>query len=328
MNYIIDEIDSVEYLGELEQDFFDVGMKDTPHTFFANDILVHNSCFASALPIIKETMLDVDINDDKQMTDAILKVASEVQSFVNSIFDIMSEKMFFLKSHRFDIKQEVIAKSGFWLAKKRYTQWIINKASVECDELEIKGFDVVRTSFPIKFRAFMKDFLIDLLKKVDRSVIDEKILRFESELNNVPVIELAKNTSVRFVSLDKGKHYDPPNRVMFNFVLGTPAQVKAGLAYNDIIDFWKLDKVAQKIINGQKIKWVYLIENDYGIDSMAIKADGTDPKEIIDFVDKYIDRHLMYTQELKSKLIEFYNVLTWVYPDECTQKAESMFDLV
>jgi hypothetical protein len=228
----------------------------------------------------------------------------------------MALRAFNLSRHEFEAKQEVIAKSSFWLAKKRYTQFIINKNGVECDELEIKGIDVVRTSFPIRFRKFMNDFLIDILKKTDMKIINQKIYDFELTLNDVPIIELAKNTSIKFVSMDKGKNYDPNNRVPFNFMLGTPAQVKAGLAYNDLLEFWKLDTKYPKLMHGQKIKWVYLIENDYGIDALAMKADGTDPKEILDFIEKYIDRKLMYTKELKSKLEDFYNVLKWNYPDQ------------
>lgn len=275
-----------------------------------------DSCFASALPLIQRTMPEIDLNNEEVMIKTTLKICSEVQIFVNKIFDVMALKAFNLSRHEFEAKQEVIAKSSFWLAKKRYTQFIINKNGVECDELEIKGIDVVRTSFPIRFRKFMNDFLIDILKKTDNDIINKKIYDFELSLNEVPVIELAKNTSIKFVSLDKGKNYDLHNRLPFNFILGTPAQVKAGLAYNDLLEFWKLDTKYPKLLNGQKIKWVYLIENDYGIDALAMKADGTDPKEIIDFIEKYIDRKLMYTKELKSKLEDFYNVLKWNYPNQ------------
>ena len=325
--YIIDEIESVECLGMVNDEFYDVGMKNTPHTFFASDILVHNSCFASALPIIQRTMPEIDINNEELMIKTTLKICSEVQTFVNKIFDVMAQRAFHLSRHEFEAKQEVIAKSSFWLAKKRYTQFIINKNGVECDELEIKGIDVVRTSFPIRFRKFMNDFLIDILKKTDMKIINQKIYDFELTLNDVPIIELAKNTSIKFVSLDKGKNYDPKNRVPFNFVLGTPAQVKAGLAYNDLLEFWKLDTKYPKLMHGQKIKWVYLIENDYGIDALAMKADGTDPKEILDFIEKYIDRKLMYQKELKSKLEDFYNVLKWNYPDQYSMNtANIVFD--
>ena len=287
-----------------------------------------DSCFASALPIIKRTMPEIDINNEEMMIKTTLKICSEVQTFVNQIFDVMALRAFHLSRHEFEAKQEVIAKSSFWLAKKRYTQFIINKNGVECDELEIKGIDVVRTSFPIRFRKFMHEFLVDILKKTDMQVINKKIYEFELTLNDVPIIELAKNTSIKFISMDKGKNYDPANRVPFNFILGTPAQVKAGLAYNDLLEFWKLDKKYPKLLNGQKIKWVYLLENDYGIDALAMKADGTDPKEILDFIEKYIDRKLMYTKELKSKLEDFYNVLQCAYPDQYSMcHLDTVFDV-
>jgi DNA polymerase elongation subunit (family B) len=294
-----------------------------------NDYVIYtdtDSCFVSALPLIEKMMPPIDMNNEADMIKITLNICSEVQTFVNKMFDVMSLKAFNLKTHEFEAKQEVIAKSSFWLAKKRYTQFIINKNGIECDELEVKGIDVVRTSFPIRFRKFMNQFLIDLLKKTPKETMDLNIFNFEKTLNEVPIIELAKNTSIKFVSLDKGNNYDPSNRVPFNFIKGTPAQVKAGLAYNDLLLFLKLDKKYPKLVSGQKIKWLYLIENDYGIDALAIKADGTDPKEIIEFIETYVDRHLMYKQELKSKLLDFYEVLKWTYPDEASMNTEVVFD--
>ena len=86
-----------------------------------------DSCFASAMPIIKYKMPDIDTNDEKQMTKAILEVCTEAQNHVNDTFNIMAKRMFNVVKHRFDAKQEVIAKTSFWLAKKRYAQFIINK---------------------------------------------------------------------------------------------------------------------------------------------------------------------------------------------------------
>jgi hypothetical protein len=86
-----------------------------------------------------------------------------------------------------------------------------------------------------------------------------------------------------------------------------------------------LDKKYQKILNGQKIKWVYLMENDYGIDAIAMKADGTDPQQILDFIEGYVDRKRMYTQELKSKLNSFYEVLNLPYPNLAIQNASLLF---
>lgn len=284
-----------------------------------------DSCFASALPIIKKIMPEVDITDEKQMTDAILKVASMVQNNINKMFDTMAIRMFNLKEHRFDIKQEVIAKSSIWLAKKRYAQLIINKGGIEVDELEIKGIDIVRSSFPKAFQIFMKQFVIKLLNKVDYQEIKNDLLKFEGDIDKLSVFDISKTTSVRFISDDETKNYNPPIRNRFKSVRGSPVSVKAALGYNDLLHELKLDKDVVPIKNGQKIKWIYLKENPYGLDTMAFKADGTDPKQIIDFIDVYIDKNRMYDQELKGKLQNFYDILKWEFPSTNTSNAENFF---
>ena len=287
-----------------------------------------DSCFASALPIIQKNMPDIDQNNEKQMTEAILKVTGEVQTFVNKFYDMMAIRFFNIEKHRFDAKQEVIAKTGFWLAKKRYAQFIINKGGIVCDEMEVKGIDVVRTSFPIQFRKFMQQFLDDILRKTDKQVIDQNILNFlDTNLVNSSVIEIAKNTSVKFKSGGETKtDYNPKTRSKFKYIKGTTAQAKAALFYNDLLQHWELDKIVPPIFHGQKIKWVYLKNNEYGSDCIALKADGTDPDRIMEFINQYVDRNAMYEQELKGKLLDFYNILNWDYPNQTDKKLGEFFD--
>ena len=315
-------VDIIKTAGKSINQYYKTTLKEDGDYLIYTDT---DSCFASALPIIQKTMPDIDLKDEEQMTKAILKVCGEVQSFVNKMFDIMADRMFNVQKHRFDAKQEVIAKTSFWLAKKRYAQFIINKGGVVCDELEVKGIDVVRTSFPAKFRTFMHGFLIDLLKKVEKETIDKNILEFKESIKTLNVVDIAKNTSVKFSSQDKTKVYDSNKRPSFKFVSGTPAQAKAALAYNDLLVKWNLVKTVPKILHGQKIKWVYMKQNEYGIEGLAMKADGTDPDQIMEFILKYVDREAMYEQELKSKLEDFYKVLGWDYPNENDAKASEFF---
>jgi DNA polymerase elongation subunit (family B) len=315
-------VDIIKTAGKSINQYYKNALKEDGDYLIYTDT---DSCFASALPIIQKTMPEIDLKDEEQMTKAILQVCGEVQSFVNQMFNIMADRMFNVQVHRFDAKQEVIAKTSFWLAKKRYCQFIINKGGVVCDELEVKGIDVVRTSFPAKFRSFMQEFLIDLLKKADKETIDQKILDFKENIKNLNIVDIAKNTSVKFESQDKTKSYDNNKRQPFKFLSGTPAQAKAALAYNDLLVKWNLVKSVPKILHGQKIKWVYLKQNEYGIEGIAMKADGTDPDQIMDFITKYVDREAMYEQELKSKLVDFYSVLKWDYPNENDAKASEFF---
>ncbi len=285
-----------------------------------------DSVFVGAVPLIKFKYPNINLDNEQDMTKAILDVCTEVQGHVNKGFDHMASNIFNVTKHRFDAKQEVIAKTGFWLVKKRYTQFIINKAGIEVSEIEIKGIDVVRTSFPIKFRSFMSQFIKDLLNKNTKEQIDSTIIDFKKNIENVDPIELAKNTSVKFVSQDNLNDYDPHRRVPFTFIDRTPVQVKAALAYNDLLKLWKLDSQYQKIQHGQKIKWVYLKENQYGIDSLAMKADGSDPTRILDFISENIDRDALYDKELRSKIESFYEVLKWSFPDETHVNAMNIFE--
>ena len=199
-----------------------------------------------------------------------------------------------------------------------------------CDELEVKGLDVVRSSFPISFRIFMKEILMDLLKKVDKNKIDNKILEFREKIRTLPVIEIARNTSVKFMSMDGLSNYNPSSRHPFHFVSKSPCQCKAALAYNDMLENLGLDQMVTKIFHGQKIKYVYLKENSYGLEALAMKADGTDPKEILEFIEKYVDRKAMFEKELKSKFTNpkkegIFDILGRKFPDANDVVATDFF---
>ena len=67
----------------------------------------------------------------------------------------------------------MIARSAFWVTKKRYGQWIINDGGVKCDKLDVKGLDIVRSSFPPAFRKLMTDVLQGILSNRDKEELDD-----------------------------------------------------------------------------------------------------------------------------------------------------------
>ena len=138
-----------------------------------------DSVFYPAVPLVKKRYPEADVTDDKFMTEQILSVAKEVQDYINKSYDLFAGRMLNVKGkHRFDIKQECVAKSAFWVTKKRYGQWIINDGGIKCDKLDVKGLDIVRSNFPPAMRDLMKGVLKDILSNENKDIIDEKILKF------------------------------------------------------------------------------------------------------------------------------------------------------
>ena len=157
-----------------------------------------DSVFYSALPLVKNRFSNPKIDDDKFMTEQILEIAGEVQEYINRSYDYFAKKFLNIQNgHRFEIKQELIAKSAFWVTKKRYGQWIINDSGLTVEKLDVKGLDIVRSSFPPAFRDFMTRVLKAILAKVDKGKIDGFILNFKKSLHSESIDDIALPTGVK-----------------------------------------------------------------------------------------------------------------------------------
>jgi DNA polymerase elongation subunit (family B) len=268
-----------------------------------------DSVFYQAAPLVKARNPEIDENDDAQMIPAILQVAQEVEAHINGVYDSMSKKMFNVTNHRFDIKQETIAKGGFWVSKKRYAQWIINDNSVDCDKLDVKGLDVKRSSFPTYFKEVMSTVLWDILKDEDKMKLDQKILDYKDDMPNRNYIDIAKNSAVKGMS-----KYSTKTQVLGEFMKGTPAHVKAALTYNQLLKYYNTAYKYEPMKDGDKIKYVYLKNNPLGLDTVGLTG-YNDPKEILDLVETYIDYDKLWERELKNKLDDFYSAMHWESPN-------------
>jgi DNA polymerase elongation subunit (family B) len=290
-----------------------------------------DSVYISAVPLAmcEETYP----TDMKQFT---IGAITEVAGKINDFYKVMVPKVFNVSKdkNRINIIGDVVAKKAMWMAKKRYAMLKVFDMENMMDvtdkdgnegKIEVKGIDTVRSSFPAAFRVVASKVLDMLLRGSEKVDIDELILVFEDNIENVPILDLGKGTSVKFISQKGDNNYNPSGRKVFQFEKKTPIGVKSALAYNDLLTIWGLDVQYEKVLHGQKIKWVYLIPNEYGINSLAVKGDETDPDVILDMMEKYIDRGAMYNAELKSKVSEFYKVKKWDYPSRGTQMAVDFF---
>ena len=270
-----------------------------------------DSVFYPATPLVKNRYPDADLNDDKFMTEQILLVAKEVEDYINNSYDYFALKFLNVKKgHRFDIKQECIAKAGFWVTKKRYGQWIINDGGVTCDKLDVKGLDIVRSNFPPAMRVLMKGVLQDILSHKDKQIIDDQILEFKDEMKKMDLTEIALPTGVKQLKkfITKGKN----ESVFTRMNKGTPVHVKSAIIYNDLLTYFN-EKGTGPISNGEKIKWVYLKDNPLKCVSAGFKG-YDDPQKVMEFIHHYVDYDKLFERALKKKISMFYDALNWNFP--------------
>lgn len=264
----------------------------------------------------------LDGSDPQQFT---IDFARARENEINGFYDIMAKRMFFADKHRLVIRGESVCSTVFWAAKKRYAMnvnWDMEKNRSPKIPMKVKGLDVVRSSFPPAFQRIMSTVLDNILQKSPKATVDTAILDFRSHMNTLPFEEIARNTSVKEITKADMKR----EKSYIVFPKGMPAHVKASITYNRWLRNMKLDKDFEAIRDGDKIKYINLIKNEQGIQTMALKG-YDDPPELVKFVADHIDYKATFDGDLKNKFQDFYNALEWgLLPTEQNQKASKFFE--
>ena len=283
-----------------------------------------DSVFFSAAPLLDFRIPNWKDNDQNTIAGFVNNIAEEMQDYLNDFYDILAQKVFNVDKdkHRFEIKKEYVSKSGIWIAKKRYAQWIISDNGVPVDKLDVKGLDVVRSSYPAAFRKFMSEVLIEILKGHTEEQLTDKIYDFKKNLSNMEVVKIAKAGGVK--NLEKYLPKKKNQTAMFQFVSATPAHVKAAIAYNQLLNHFKVQNQFEPLKGGDKIKWVYLKQNPYGLSGVAFNG-YNDPPQIMELINTYIDYDKIFERELLKKLEDFYEALDWGEVLSSTKTAEKFF---
>ena len=323
--YDVDNAEAVTYTGQslikftkkISNSFYNKELGDTKdHCIYIDT----DSVFYSATPLVKKRYPDLDIRNEDKMSKAILEIADEVQIYLNGSYNYFAKKFCNLDKHRFDIKQEVIAKSGLFVTKKRYGLKIINDNGKKVNKMMVKGLDTVRSSFPIAMREMLSKVLEDVLMDVPKDKLDKFILNFKNSMKLMDFDKIAMPTSVKGIK----KYRDSGGGIFHTYKLGTPIHVKSSLFYNDLLKYFKITKKYSPIYNGEKIKWVYLKNNPIGLETVAYKG-HEDPPQILDFIRQYIHPDKIYKQALHKKIMMLYGALGWDEPTDASKTIERFF---
>ena len=172
---------------------YDIGMTNEEHPwFFANDILVHNSCYFSAYPPLRKEIESGKIPWEKE---DVIEFYDSIGDTVNSTFpDFMYENFHVPRDRGSVIKsgREIVAINGLFITKKRYAVLYIDKEGKRADvngkpgKIKAMGLDLKRSDTPVVIQNFLSTVLEKLLTDVPVTDILEYIKEFRVEFKSRP----------------------------------------------------------------------------------------------------------------------------------------------
>jgi hypothetical protein len=333
VEHYLTEISSVEDLGEFEDEYvYDVGM-DTNHPyFFANGLLVHNSGYFSAYPVMKDQPEFKDFEWTKENVSKLYDNIGDMTNdsfpeFMNQAFNCPEENGAIIRAAR-----ELCAYKGLFITKKRYAVLIYDKEGKRKDlngkpgEIKAMGLDLKRSDTPKIVQDFLSDILTAVLTGSTEGDIHEKILAFRKEFRSWP--GWLKGSPKR---ANKITHYqnvmdlqgkvdwkggDPGKKSMI------PGHVLASINWNRLKKIHN-DHYSMPIQDGFKVIVCKLRPNPSGLTSVAYPVDELTLPEW--FKQLPFDDEAMEAALIDKKVKNLLGVLRWDL--DSNKEANSFGDL-
>jgi hypothetical protein len=211
--------------------------------------------------------------------------------------------------HHFELKQEVIVEKAYWSGKRRYAMYIVNKEGVPIEELEMKGLDIMKSNFPPYFRNFGKTLIENILFGKPKEELDKDVMKFKDSIVTIDWKNLLKPTGLK--KIDEYIDSRPkPGEIFSKLKLKCPVNTKAAIASNDFLRFKNLQKKYPEFTLGDKMYIAALKPNPYQLTVIGLNG-YNDAPEILEIVNKYIDREGLFDSIMRNKLETLYSDIGW-----------------
>jgi DNA polymerase elongation subunit (family B) len=238
---------------------------------------------------------------------------------INNAMTLLTTKRMNGSECKIFFKREMIARRAIFLSKKHYAALVMKMEEKDIKEgddheIEAKGLEMVKSSTPEIVRDFMRSYILNLLKTANVKDSDEAIKIIYEKFKKAEFPKIAKITNVNNIAQYTGIDGLP--------IKGTPGHVKATIAYNSLLKAKDISDEYEEIFEGDKVKLVYLIENNpYNIDAIAFKDNL--PKEF--GLDSYVDYDKMWNKVFFEPIRQFYDVLRWQMPQFDQENIDDLF---
>lgn len=301
---LIGTITKIEDFGTIDEWVYDLEVEDQSHSFYANDILVHNSQFVN-ISCIVQSLLKQNIGNGKDISkwndEDKLKLWKFVDNFVEKevnpyVQDLIKNYCYTEHPEVLRYSLEYVSACGIYEAKKHYaTRKVISEGPELVDKIKFSGIELKKASVPQKVKDVLKDIYEGIL------------LHNWTELNFMEYIyniwDDFKKLTIDEISFWKGYSSAREASGFLQMQKGSTAVASASTYYNQIIKKLGLGKKYDQILLGQKVRFCYVKPtNEYRIEYIAF-PDGQWPEEFNKIFE--IDYEVMFDKLVTSSLKGF-----------------------
>ncbi len=201
-------------------------------------------------------------------SDILVKHISELSKMIEEYINDRAYKEIQRKAYNSSItdfkikfKQEIIARSALFIKKKKYSLWHVMEEGVPVDRIKTTGLEIIRSETPEMVRPMLRELMEMILKKSSDVDIAKKINENKKILKSALPEELAVNIGLHDIEkyrTEEGKS-----------AKGAPWHVKGAINYRRLIADLNLEKLYEDVVDGNKVKVVYVKKNQFGYETIA-----------------------------------------------------------
>jgi len=223
-----------------------------------------DSCYISVNEYMNTIVKDWKDKNDKEKIDLINSESNNVLNYINEkTYNTVQLNMYnsTVEDFRIEFAKEKIAKSGLFVAKKKYCTRSLWIEGDDVDKISVTGLEVVRGDSSEAIRYRLKDIMYMILKDIPEEDIQRKINKYKRELLDVSPEELAANIGVSQID----KWISPDG----NAIKKTPWHVKGVINYSKLLKTLGLENKYEEVTEGMKVKVVYIKPNPYNMETIS-----------------------------------------------------------
>lgn len=315
------KVKSVKKIRRAENEYvYDIGMRNEAKPwYFGNNILIHNSCYFSAYPMLKNQINNSELVWSKEMC---IELYDNIAEQANESFPAFMERAFHTTRKNGEVikaGRELIGDRALFITKKRYAINIFDKEGKRKDignksgEVKAMGLDLKRADTPKYVQEFLMEILTMVLSGAQREEILAKIREFKVYLSQQPSWNKGSPKSVNNLT-----YYGDLEANSKKGRENMPGHVRAALNYN-YLRRMNGDNYSQRIVDGMKVIVCKLRPNSLGFTSIAYPTDELRLPQW--FCDLAFDDEAMENTLVDDKIDNLIGVLNWNVETELNIKS-------